>query len=159
MQIALNACLLHISSRLDSYFYYKYLRRLFNAIHEPTSSSCPPPSVNTSCSRSHIRRHWIGYSHTHTQVKAKLLIEQVRIILKLFCRVYRLVTRSLETEYWVKLYGAITNDVSDYIHLLVRIAHIICNHHIYIYIHSINITWTITQQPHRKNENCVKQFS
>jgi len=26
------------------------------------------------------------------------------------------------------LYGVITNDVSDYINLLVRIAHIICNH-------------------------------
>jgi len=25
-------------------------------------------------------------------------------------------------------YGMITNDVSDYINLLVRIAHIICNH-------------------------------
>jgi hypothetical protein len=26
------------------------------------------------------------------------------------------------------LYGVITNNVSDYINLLVRIAHIICNH-------------------------------
>jgi hypothetical protein len=34
-------------------------------------------------------------------------------------------------ERWV-----ITNDVSDYINLLVRIAHIICNHlNIYIYIY------------------------
>jgi len=29
------------------------------------------------------------------------------------------------------LYGAITNDVSDYINLLVRIAHIICNYLIF----------------------------
>jgi hypothetical protein len=28
-------------------------------------------------------------------------------------------------------YSMITNDVSDYINLLVRIAHIICNHPIY----------------------------
>jgi len=26
------------------------------------------------------------------------------------------------------IYGVITNDVSDYVNLLVRIAHIICNH-------------------------------
>jgi hypothetical protein len=36
------------------------------------------------------------------------------------------------------MYGAITNDVSDYINLSVRIAHIICNHpyiyHKYTYI-------------------------
>jgi len=29
------------------------------------------------------------------------------------------------------IYGVITNDVSNYINLLVRIAHIICNSHIY----------------------------
>jgi len=28
-------------------------------------------------------------------------------------------------------YGVITNDVSDYINLLVRITHIICNHPVY----------------------------
>jgi len=27
-----------------------------------------------------------------------------------------------------QMYGVITNDVSDYINLLVRITHIICNH-------------------------------
>jgi hypothetical protein len=32
------------------------------------------------------------------------------------------------------IYGLITNDVSDYINLLVRIAHIICNHPLYNYI-------------------------
>jgi hypothetical protein len=30
-----------------------------------------------------------------------------------------------------RIYGMITNDVSDYINLLVRIAHIICNHPLY----------------------------
>jgi hypothetical protein len=42
------------------------------------------------------------------------------------------------SEYWllkkdsmVLVYGVITNDVSDYINLLVRIAHIICNHPIF----------------------------
>jgi hypothetical protein len=29
------------------------------------------------------------------------------------------------------LYSVITNDVNDYINLLVRIAHIICNHPLY----------------------------
>jgi len=34
------------------------------------------------------------------------------------------------------MFRVITNDVSDYINVLVRIAHIICNHlNIYIYIY------------------------
>jgi len=34
---------------------------------------------------------------------------------------------------WIKLvYGVITNDVSYYMNLLVRIAHIICNHSVYL---------------------------
>jgi len=30
------------------------------------------------------------------------------------------------------MYGVITNDVSDYTNLLVRIAHIICNHPLFL---------------------------
>jgi len=33
-------------------------------------------------------------------------------------------------------YGVITNDVSDYINLLVRIAHIICNHPLLLRYHT-----------------------
>jgi len=38
----------------------------------------------------------------------------------------------------LEIYGVITNDVSDYVNLLVRIAHIICNHPLYFpFIRSI----------------------
>jgi hypothetical protein len=46
---------------------------------------------------------------------------------------YQLQTKAMEEIHtfeilYVRIYGMITNDVSDYINLLVRIAHIICNH-------------------------------
>jgi hypothetical protein len=37
----------------------------------------------------------------------------------------------------IKRYGIIINDVSDYINSLVRIAHVICNHPLYIHMKEV----------------------
>jgi hypothetical protein len=50
------------------------------------------------------------------------------------------------------IYGVITNDVSDYIHVLVRIAHIICNHMYKEHALYINERWQLSE----KNDRAVE---
>jgi hypothetical protein len=45
----------------------------------------------------------------------------------------------LKSHFNASEYNVITNDVSDYIRLLVRIAHIICNHTLYSYTSHVTL--------------------
>jgi hypothetical protein len=57
-----------------------------------------------------------------------------------YCNVTAMLSVSVNMRYYFPSvflfmgikYGVITNDVSDYINLLVKIAHIICNHSLYL---------------------------